>query len=82
MKAALGIALLAASGASASTLFDDGNTAYLAGDNARAVSAYEALVAEGVRSPELETNLGAAHLRQNHRGRHTQPMLRRGSRRE
>src|SRR5476651_761846 len=35
---------------------------------ARAVSAYEALLAEGVRSPELETNLGAAYLRQGRRG--------------
>ena len=49
-------------------LFDDGNAAYLAGDPARAIGAYEALLAEGIASPELETNLGAAYLRQGKRG--------------
>src|SRR5207302_5004375 len=38
------------------------------GDLARAIASYEALVAEGVTSAELETNLGAAYLRQGRRG--------------
>ena len=49
-------------------LFSDANAAYLSGDLARAVASYEALVAEGVASSELETNLGAAYLRQGKRG--------------
>jgi tetratricopeptide (TPR) repeat protein len=49
-------------------LFADANTAYLSGDVARAIAAYEALEAEGIASPELETNLGAAYLRQGKRG--------------
>lgn len=49
-------------------LFHDGNAAYLAGDAGRAVASYEALLAEGLESPELETNLGAAYLRQGKRG--------------
>ena len=49
-------------------LFSDANAAYLSGDLARAVASYEALIAEGVTSPELETNLGAAYLRQGRRG--------------
>lgn len=49
-------------------LFSDANAAYLSGDIARATAAYEALVAEGVASPALETNLGAAYLRQGKRG--------------
>ena len=48
-------------------LFSDANAAYLSGDLARAVASYEALVAEGVASSELETNLGAAYLRQGKR---------------
>ena len=52
----------------AATLFADANTAYLSGDLPRAVAAYEGLVSEGVVSPELETNLGAACLRQGKRG--------------
>ncbi len=49
-------------------LFSDANAAYLSGDLARAIASYEALVAEGVTSAELETNLGAAYLRQGKRG--------------
>ena len=49
-------------------LFSDANAAYLTGDVARATAAYEALVSEGVASPTLETNLGAAYLRQGKRG--------------
>ena len=49
-------------------LFADANAAYLSGDLARAIASYEALVAEGVTSAELETNLGAAYLRQGRRG--------------
>lgn len=56
----------AASGAA--TLFADANAAYLSGDLSRAIAAYEALLSEGVASPELETNLGAAWLRQGKRG--------------
>ncbi len=56
------------SSAGAATLFADANTAYLSGDLPRAVAAYEGLVSEGVVSPELETNLGAACLRQGKRG--------------
>jgi|GEM_PF-249886 len=52
----------------AAALFADANTAYLAGDSSRALAAYQALVAEGVQSPELETNLGAASLRLGKRG--------------
>ncbi len=46
----------------------DANAAYLSGDLPRAIVSYEALVAEGITSPELETNLGAAYLRQGRRG--------------
>jgi len=60
--------LLAALPAGATQLFADANAAYLSGDVARAIATYEALVAEGVASPELETNLGAAYLRQGKRG--------------
>ena len=49
-------------------LFADANAAYLSGDVARAIASYEALVSEGVTSAELETNLGAAYLRQGKRG--------------
>jgi hypothetical protein len=49
-------------------LFSDANAAYLSGDVARATQAYEALVSEGVASTTLETNLGAACLRQGKRG--------------
>ena len=52
----------------AQQLFSDANAAYLSGDMARAIASYEALIAEGVTSPELETNLGAAYLRQGRRG--------------
>jgi tetratricopeptide (TPR) repeat protein len=71
-------ALLAASAARAgvsvapeargSALFDQANAAYLSGETSRAVAAYEALLQEGAVSPELETNLGAAYLRQGKRG--------------
>jgi tetratricopeptide (TPR) repeat protein len=60
--------LLAALPSGVTQLFADANAAYLSGDLARAIAAYEALVAEGVASPELETNLGAAYLRQGKRG--------------
>lgn len=49
-------------------LFDQANAAYLSGDTSRAVAGYEALLEEGLVSPELETNLGAAYLRQGKRG--------------
>jgi hypothetical protein len=49
-------------------LFDQANAAYLSGDISRAVAGYEALLEEGLVSPELETNLGAAYLRQGKRG--------------
>jgi tetratricopeptide (TPR) repeat protein len=52
----------------AGALFDEANAAFLNGDASRAAAAYEALLAEGVRSPELETNLGAACLRKGQRG--------------
>ena len=52
----------------AQALFSDANAAYLGGDLSRAIASYEALIAEGVTSPELETNLGAAYLRQGKRG--------------
>jgi tetratricopeptide (TPR) repeat protein len=54
--------------ARAAALFDEANAAFLNGDPSRAVAAYEALVAEGARSPELETNLGAACFRKGQRG--------------
>ena len=60
--------LLAASEPPGAQLFADGNAAYLEGDLARAVAAYEALASEGVLSPQLETNLAAAYLRQGKRG--------------
>ena len=59
---------LTAPGSGAATLFADANAAYLSGDLPRAIAAYEALVSEGVASTELETNLGAALLRQGKRG--------------
>ena len=65
MTAVLLALLLAAPG---EQLFSDANAAYLSGDLARAVASYEALVAEGVASSELETNLGAAYLRLGRRG--------------
>lgn len=49
-------------------LFADANSAFLSGDASRAIAAYEALVAEGTQSPELETNLGVSYLRQGRRG--------------
>jgi hypothetical protein len=49
-------------------LFSDANAASLSGDVPRAISAYEALVSEGVASTTLETNLGAAYLREGKRG--------------
>ena len=60
--------LLAAADASGAQLFADANAAFLSGDVSRAIASYEALVSEGVTSPELETNLGAALLRQGRRG--------------
>src|SRR5207237_6826651 len=62
------IALVALLLAADSQLFSDANAAYLSGDLGRAIASYEALVAEGVTSAELETNLGAAYLRQGKRG--------------
>jgi Bacterial SH3 domain len=61
-------ALLAAADTPGAQLFADANAAYLSGDVSRAIAAYEALVSEGVASTELETNLGAAYLRQGKRG--------------
>ena len=52
----------------AAQLFSDANAAFLNGDVTRAVASYEALVAQGVLSAELETNFGAACLRQGKRG--------------
>ncbi|HET7785572.1 MAG TPA: SH3 domain-containing protein [Myxococcales bacterium] len=60
--------LIAASEPPGAQLFADGNAAYLEGDVGRAVAAYEALASEGVLSPQLETNLAAAYLRQGKRG--------------
>ena len=51
-----------------SALFDGANAAYLAGDLPRAAASYEALLQEGVASPDLETNLGATYLREGKRG--------------
>ena len=62
------LAALLAAEAGGVQLFADANAAYLSGDVSRAVAAYEALVSEGVASTELETNLGAAYLRQGKRG--------------
>jgi len=60
--------LIAAAEPPGAQLFADGNAAYLEGDVTRAVAAYEALASEGVLSPQLETNLAAAYLRQGKRG--------------
>jgi len=60
--------LFAAAEPPGAQLFADANAAFLSGDVSRAIAAYEALVSEGVTSPELETNLGAAWLRQGKRG--------------
>ena len=49
-------------------LFDQANAAYLSGEMSRAIAGYEALLEEGLVSPELETNLGVAYLRQGKRG--------------
>jgi tetratricopeptide (TPR) repeat protein len=54
--------------ARAAALFDEANAAFLVSDAARAIASYEALVTEGVRSRELETNLGAAYFRKGQRG--------------
>jgi hypothetical protein len=62
------LAALLAADVGAVQLFADANAAYLSGDVSRAVAAYEALTSEGVASTELETNLGAAYLRQGKRG--------------
>src|SRR3954462_15726460 len=51
-----------------SALFDGANAAYLSGDLPRAAASYEALLQEGVASPELETKLGATYLREGKRG--------------
>jgi len=60
--------LVAAAEPPGTQLFADANAAYLSGDMSRAVAAWEALVSEGVAATELETNLGAAYLRQGKRG--------------
>jgi hypothetical protein len=62
------LAALLAADVAGVQLFADANAAYLSGDVPRAVAAYEALVSEGIASTELETNLGAALLRQGKRG--------------
>ena len=49
-------------------LFSDAAGAFLSGDLPRATAAWQALIEEGVASPELETNLGTALLRQGKRG--------------
>ena len=49
-------------------LFSDASAAFLSGDLARAAAAWQALLDEGVASPELETNLGTALLRSGKRG--------------
>ena len=49
-------------------LFADAAGAFLSGDLPRATAAWQALIEEGVASPELETNLGTALLRQGKRG--------------
>lgn len=63
----LALALLAAPEPS-EALFADANAAWLSGDAARAATSYEALVSEGIASPQLETNLGAAYLKLGKRG--------------
>ncbi|HWT86167.1 MAG TPA: tetratricopeptide repeat protein, partial [Myxococcales bacterium] len=60
--------LVAAAEPPGTQLFADANAAYLSGDVSRAVASWEALVSEGVAATELETNLGAAYLRQGKRG--------------
>jgi len=60
--------LLAAAEPPGTQLFADANAAFLSGDVSRAIAAYEALVSQGIAAPELETNLGAAWLRQGKRG--------------
>jgi hypothetical protein len=60
--------LFAAAEPPGAQLFADANAAFLSGDLSRSIAAYEALVSEGVTAPELETNLGAAWLRQGKRG--------------
>ena len=67
MTALFATLLLAAEPASGQ-LFADANAAFLSGDAPRAIAAWEALVSEGILSAELETNLGAGHLRQGKRG--------------
>jgi Bacterial SH3 domain len=57
-----------ATAAGSEQLFSDANGAFLSGDLARAAAAWQALLEEGVVSPELETNLGTALLRQGKRG--------------
>ena len=59
-----------AGGESAGTeqLFADAAGAFLSGDLARGSAGWQALIDEGVASPELETNLGVALLRQGKRG--------------
>ena len=52
----------------AAPLFDSGNSAFLSGDLARATASWQALVDEGLASPEVETNLGVALSRQSKRG--------------
>ena len=64
----LALSLLLAAPDPSEALFADANAAFLGGDLSRAVTAYEALVAEGIASPQLETNLGAAYLREGKRG--------------
>lgn len=67
---ALASALAAAAPAPAGTdpVFAEANAAFLGGDYGRATALYQALLAEGAASPELETNLAAALQRQGKRG--------------
>lgn len=72
VAAALGAALLAGSGRARADLVDDawrrGNEAYLRGDYAAAISAYEQLDRQGIASADLIYNLGSAYYRQGQLG--------------
>lgn len=68
---AVGVACGTALPAAADSLqrvFEDANAAYLQGDYARAVEGYRRLRQAGVRSTEVEHNLGLAHARRHEYG--------------
>jgi tetratricopeptide (TPR) repeat protein len=65
---ALALALSLAAGGDPAARFAEANARLEAGDSEAAARLYEALLADGLESPALHANLGAARLRAGRRG--------------